>query len=93
MDIVEVRIAYLGIPIPSIHRIDGLRQLCTALFINAASVHPHPLIPVLLHQLACIQELLIAEAMMNFISIFSIHLCEIDHLLIIHFLSIDPLVG
>ena len=46
MDVVEVRIAYLTFP--PIHKIDGLRQLCATSLIDAACVHPHPIILIFL---------------------------------------------
>ena len=74
VDVVEVRIAYFRVCIPSVHRIDGLRQLCAASLVDTTSVDPRPLVPILLRLLTGIQYLLVAKAATNFILLLPIHL-------------------
>ena len=88
-DVMKVRIAYPRVCIPPIHQIDGLRQLCTASLVDAASVHPHPLIPVLLCLLAGINNLLIAQMTTDFL-LLPIHLGKVDHLFIVNFCETNP---
>ena len=92
MDIVEVPIAYLHIFIPLVHGIDGLRELYTALLVDTAGVHPQPLIPVLLSLLTAIENLPIAITLAYFFPLLLVHSCELDYLIIIHFLP-DPPMG
>ena len=88
----QVHIAYLGVFIPPIHGIDGLRQLCTALLVNAACMGPQALISILLSLLTALDDLSIAITLVNFISLLPVHLCKPDHVIIVHFLH-HPLMG
>ena len=90
MDIMEVRIAYLGVCIPPIHRINGLRQLGAASLVDTASVNPQPLVPVSLRLLASIDYLRIALATADFILLLSIHPGKVDHLLVVNFRGVNP---
>jgi len=88
----EVCIAYSHIFIPSIHGVDGLGKLWAASLVDTASVDPQPLVPILLHLLAALDDLSIAITLANFSSLLLIHLCELDRLIKIHFL-LDPPMG
>lgn len=40
-------VAYTRIPVPSVHRIDRLREIRTAALVDAACINPHPIVPIL----------------------------------------------